>query len=146
MIGDRPHGREILSSCLRDLLRCHDMRVNIGLAPSRTNLGLAFFAPVRDSGFIHLDVKLHPDMRTERVCLICTRLAACQPLGTRGQGKDLTVPVEANQTIVGTEPLLAEGRVGDLDAMPSDLFAAWVASYLTAERFTNELPALAMAN
>jgi hypothetical protein len=54
--------------------------------------------------------------------------------------------VEANQTIVGTEPLLTEGRVGDLDTMPSDLFAIWVAGYLTAERFTNELPAQAMTN
>ena len=64
MIGDHPHGREILGSCLGDLLRCHDMRVNIGLAFGCADLGFAFFAPVQDSGVVHLDVKLHPDVRT----------------------------------------------------------------------------------
>ena len=56
------------------------------------------------------------------------------------------MPVEANPSIFCTQPLPTEGRISDLDAMPSDLFAVWVASYLTAERFTDELPAQAMTN
>jgi len=49
MIGDHPHGREILSSCLGDLLRCHHVQVTtiFGQAGARMSFrrsGFSVFA------------------------------------------------------------------------------------------------------